>query len=423
MDADLGFRLAAFVFLMLCSAGFSASETALFSLPRPRARAMRRQGGAGARISGLLERPRRLITSILMGNEIVNIAASALFTGAVVAHLPPGGRWLAPALMTPLLMVFGEITPKSLAARHPERFSRLLAYPVSAFAIVVSPLRWVFLQMANGVLSCMGAPPRDPQSILMEDEFLHLVDAGHAEGELEEGERELIHNVFGFHDRTAADVAAPRTDLECWEIGLPVAEAIARVRAATHSRIPVFEGDRDRIVGVLYVKDFLRQAGRKRFGPEERLEKRMLRAPLVVPGGMKLDRLFRRFRHERTHLAIVQDEFGGTLGLVTMTDLLEEIFGEIKDEHGEVEEAWIEREEEDSYLCQGRVPLAEFSEASGWELPAYEEANTLGGAVFTMLGRVPSPNESVRLGSVELTVTETSGSRVLRVRARRREDA
>ena len=142
----------------------------------------------------------------------------------------------------------------------------------------------------------------------------------------------------------------------------------------------------------------------------------------MVPGGMKLDRLFRRFRNERTHIAIVQDEFGGTLGLVSMTDLLEEIFGEIKDEHEEVEETWIEQEDEDSYLCQGRVPLAEFSAESGWELPAYEEANTLGGAVFTLLGHVPSLNERVRLGNVEFTVIETSGSRVLLVRARRRED-
>lgn len=421
MDADLVFRLAAFVFLMLCSAGFSASETALFSLPRPRVRAMRREGGTGARISALLDMPRRLITSILMGNEIVNIAASALFTGAVVAYLEPGKRWLAPVFMTPLLTIFGEVTPKSLAARYPERFSRLLAYPISLFARAISPLRWVFLQVANGVLSCMGAPPRDPQSILMEDEFLSLVDAGHAEGEVEEGERELIHNVFGFHDTTAADVAVPRTDLECWEANLPVSEVIERVRAAPYSRIPIFEGDRDQIVGILYVKDFLRQAGRRRFGPEERLTRKMLRAPLVVPGGMKLDRLFRRFRHERTHIAIVRDEFGGTLGLVTMQDLLEEIFGKITDEHEEAEEAWIAQQEDGSYLCQGRVPLAEFSEASGWELPAYEEANTLGGAVFTMLGHVPSLNERVRLGDVELMVAEARGSRVVQVRARRRE--
>ena len=422
MDADLLFRFVAFVFLMLCSAGFSASETALFSLPRPRVRAMRREGGMGGRVSDLLDRPRRLITSILMGNEIVNIASSALFTGVVVAYLEPEQRWLAPVFMTPLLMIFGEITPKSLAARYPERFSRFLAYPISGFARVISPLRWVFLQVANGVLTLMGAPSRDPQSILMEDEFLHLVDAGHAEGELEEGERELIHNVFGFHDRTVSEVTVPRTDLECWEMNLPIAEVIERVRTAAHSRIPIFGQDRDQIVGILYVKDFLRQAGRKNFGPEERMTKQMLRPPLVVPGGMKLDRLFRRFRHERTHVAIVQDEFGGTLGLVSMTDLLEEIFGEIKDEHEEAEETWIAQEGENSYLCQGRVPLAEFSAVSGWELPDYEEANTLGGAVFTLLGHVPSLNERVRLGNVEFTVVETSGSRVLQVRARRRED-
>ncbi len=423
MEADLLFRIVVFAFLILLSACFSASETALFSLPRPRVRAMRRESAAGERIAGLLDRPRRLITSILIGNEMMNITASTLFTGVVVAYLEPEKRWLAPVLMTPLLMLFGEITPKSIAARYPERFSRTLSRPVWAFAHLISPVRWVFLQVANGVLSCLRAPPRDAQNILMEDEFLDLVDAGHAEGELEEGERELIRNVFGFHDKTAAEAAVPRTDLVCWEMNLPIADVIERVRVAPYSRIPIFERDRDQIVGILYVKDFLRGVRRKNFDPDERLTHRMLRTPLVVPGGMKLDRLFRRFRQERTHIAIVQDEFGGTFGVVTMTDLLKEIFGEIKEEHGEREQTWIAPEEENAYLCHGRVPLAEFASVSGWELPPYEDANTLGGAVFTMLGHVPSLGESVRMGSVEFTVTEMSGSRVLQVRAHRREES
>ncbi|MEE9276058.1 MAG: hemolysin family protein [bacterium] len=421
MEADLLFRAAAFLALMGLSAGFSASETAFFSLSRLRLQTMRKESAAGRRIASLIERPRRLIISILMGNEIVNIAAAAVFAGTVVSLAGKERSWLAPVLMTPLLVVLGEVTPKSIAARFPEIFSRVLVFPISLFARLVAPLRWVVLQISNGVLTLAGAPPRTRANLLMEDEFLTLVDAGHEEGELDAVEREYIHNIFRFHDRTVAEIAVPRTDMVCWEAGLPLAEVAERVRTAPHSRIPIFREDRDHIAGVLYVKDFLRVVRRESFGPDERLTQKMWRPPLVISAGMRLEPLFRLLRQRRTHIAIVGDEHGGVLGLVTMKDLLEEIFGEIRDEFDESRRGDIEALPDGSFVCMARVPIEEFAERTGWEAPARPGARTLGGLVFHALGRVPRKGERVGIGEVELTVLEMRGTRVLRVRAERRE--
>ncbi len=419
MEADLLFRLVAFFVLIALSAGFSASETAFFSLGGYRVQGMRKEGGVGARIAALLKRPRRLIISILMGNEIVNIAASAVFAGAVVSFLGEGRSWLAVVLMTPILMVFGEITPKSVAARFPEGFARLLAAPLSHFAAFIRPFRAVVLWISNGVLILLGAPPQAKSNILMEDEFLTLVDAGHEEGELDAVEKAYIHNIFKFHDGTVREIQVPRTDMVCWEAGLPLAEAVNRVRSSPHSRIPIYRDDRDHIVGIAYVKDFLRLARRKSFDPSEMIPAKMLREPLFVPTGMKLEALFRLFRQKRTHIAIVADEFGGVSGLVTMEDLLEEIFGEIKDEFDAGEEAEAEKQADGSYLCLARIPLEAFRERTGWPLPGAMGANTLGGLVFHMLGQVPKVNEKVRVGNIELTVLEVRQTRVLRIRAER----
>ena len=341
MEADLILRLAAFVLLMFLSAFFSASETAFFSLSRIRVQILRKESRLGEKIASLLDRPRRLIISILMGNEIVNIVASAIFTGGIIIVLGEGRSWLAPILMTPILMVFGEISPKSFAARFPESLARGLVIPLAWFTSIIQPVRWVFLQIANAVLSLLGASARDQSNILMEDEFLTLVEAGLEEGELYATEQAYIRNIFEFYDRTVGEITIPRTDMACWEAGLPLSEISRLVRESAHSRVPVYEGDRDHIAGILYLRDFLGVSGQTQFDLNLALPRELLREPLIVPEGMKLDALFRIFRQERTHLAIVADEFGGVAGLVTMTDLLDEIFGEIRDEFDEEEEADI----------------------------------------------------------------------------------
>ena len=422
MEAGIVLRLAAFAVLMCFSAFFSASETAFFSLSRVRVRTLRKESKLGERIGLLLDRPRRLIISILMGNEIVNIIASALFTGSVVLLLGEGMTWLAPILMTPLLMVFGEITPKSLAARYPESFARIIAVPLTLFTRLIHPLRWVFLIISNAVLSLLGAGTRDQSNILMEDEFLTLVEAGLEEGELDATERTYIRNIFEFHDRTVGEITVPRTAMECWEAGIPLSDVAGLVREAAYSRVPVYEGDRDHIVGILYLKDFLEVFHQTSFEEDRVLTREMLRKPLIVPEGTKLDALFRLLRQERTHLAIVADEFGGVTGLVTMADLLDEIFGEIRDEFDEEEEAEIEKQDDGSFLCQARLPLSEFRERTGWRLSDYPDVHTVGGLVFTLVGRVPEAGDRVSHGGVEFIVLEADQTRVVRVRAEKIEE-
>ena len=422
MEADLILRLAAFVLLMLLSAFFSASETAFFSLSRIRVQILRKESRLGEKIASLLDRPRRLIISILMGNEIVNIVASAIFTGGIIIVLGEGRSWLAPILMTPILMVFGEISPKSFAARFPESLARGLVIPLAWFTSIIQPVRWVFLQIANAVLSLLGASARDQSNILMEDEFLTLVEAGLEEGELDATEQAYIRNIFEFYDRTVGEIMIPRTDMACWEAGLPLSEISRLVRESAHSRVPVYEGDRDHIAGILYLRDFLGVSGQTQFDLNLALPRELLREPLIVPEGMKLDALFRIFRQERTHLAIVADEFGGVAGLVTMTDLLDEIFGEIRDEFDEEEEADIEKQPDGAFICQARVPLWDFSEQTGWLFPDYSEAHSVGGLVFTLMGHVPELGESVRYGGVEFTVLGVENTRVVRLRAMRTEE-
>lgn len=419
MEAGIILRLAAFVVLICLSAFFSASETAFFSLSRVRVRTLRKESKLGERVGLLLERPRRLIISILMGNEIVNIIASTLFTGSVVLLLGEGLTWIAPILMTPLLMVFGEITPKSLAARFPELAARFFVFPLSLFAKLIHPIRWIFLIISNAVLSLLGAGTRAQSNILMEDEFLTLVEAGLEEGELDATERTYIRNIFEFHDRMVGEITIPRTDMECWEIGISLNDVAGLVREAAYSRVPVYEGDRDHIVGILYLKDFLQVSQQASFKENQILTQDMLRKPLIVPEGMKLDVLFRILRQERTHLAIVADEFGGVTGLVTMADLLDEIFGEIRDEFDEEEKAEIVRQDDLSYLCQARLPLSQFREQTGWLLSNYPDVHSVGGLVFTLVGRVPKVGERVSHDDVEFTVIDADQTRVVQVRAQR----
>jgi putative hemolysin len=417
LEADLFFRIVAFIVLMFLSACFSASETAFFSLSRVRVQTLKRESMIGRRIASLLERPRRLIISILMGNEIVNIAASSIFTGAMVVLLEDRLVWLIPILMTILLNLFGEITPKSIAARIPERMSWFLALPIFSFTKLIFPIRWVVLVIANAVLALIGGRNRVQGNILMEDEYLTLVEAGVEEGELDATEKAYIKNIFEFHDRTVGEITVPRTDMKCWQSDLPMSEVIKLVRSAPHSRIPIYQGDRDHILGILYVKDFLRLSQQEEVVTDQPLAKELLRKPLYVPEGMKLDALFRQFRQGRTHMAIVADEYGGVAGLVTMTDLLEEIFGEIRDEHSEFEYPEIERQEDGSYLCQARLQLWDFTEKTGWSLPGDLEVNTVGGLVFNLAGQIPNVGARVYYGEIAFTVLEMESTRVRKVRA------
>ena len=332
LDIILFSRVLFFFVLLLLSACFSGSETSFFSLSKGQVEKIKNSGSTGLKISSLLEEPRRLITSILICNEIVNIAASSLFVGTIVLYLGAGSEWLIPCILVPILMIFGEITPKSFAARFPEQSARFLVFPLSFFAVLISPPRNCFLFFANSFLSLFGVKPTSKENVLNENDFLNLLEIGVSEGEVEENERKIIQNVFSFHDKKIETILVSRNQMLYWNNGLSFQEVLKRLTKVPFSRIPIFDVGETEIIGILYIKDFLRSISAMKKIPDRTLLPNMLREPLFVSIDTKLDVLFHMFRRRRIHIGIVLDRSRKVVGMVTMTDLLEEIYGEIRQE-------------------------------------------------------------------------------------------
>jgi putative hemolysin len=342
-------RLLAIFTLLVASAFFAGSETALFSLSRIQREAMaQREDRVSKRLSGMLSHPRRLIVTIIVCNELINIANSGM-AATVTAHLFPGMREtvqvvIATAFMLPLILFFGEMTPKSLALRLSERWARVISWPLSALAFLITPLRILLQSIASAVLTIFGARPMTREEGLREEEFRSLVDVGSEEGELQVAERRLIHNVFEFGDTTVGKVMTPAEKVFALPYEMPLGRMVEQIGAERYSRVPIYKtpkatrggGDGKRpargameVVGILLAKDL---TGYFWGALEGHTVQDLLHPVLFVPRTTKCDQLFREFQRKRTHVALVVDEYGRLAGLVTMEDLLEELFGEIADE-------------------------------------------------------------------------------------------
>jgi putative hemolysin len=328
-------RLVVMLALLLCAGFFAGSETAFFSLSRVQRERLGRSPSANDRyVATLLADSRRLIATLLIGGELTSVVFAALAATAVRDLFPRTGEPLLVLLTTvaavPLLLVFGEITPKTIALRVAERWSRGAARALGAFTVIATPARVVLGAVASGIGRAlgMGAAP-SPSSAIGEAEFRALVDAGSAEGELEATERRLIHNVFAFGDKTVAEVMVPATRVISLSYDLPVARLVAEVAKTGLSRIPIHRGRKEEVIGILYAKDLVGWSTGRLKG---RTVKDLLRPPMYVPKTTKCDRVFREFQRQRMHLAMVVDEYGRLVGLLTMEDLLVSLFGPMRDE-------------------------------------------------------------------------------------------
>jgi len=444
LDIDpLIIRLALIGLLLLLSGFFSGSETALFSLGRLQLRRREEEPGVEEdllsrdRVSSLLSRPRRLLISILIGNELVNISISILSAAVCQGIMCPGkagamGRagtsgcldqWIlvtlvSTAVVTPLLLIFGEITPKTLAVRRSEAFARTVAFPIDIFARVVFPVRWLVRTLFGRIVDmAVGEEPQDSDGmgVIMEEDLRTLVDMGERDGILDPSERELIQNVFEFGDMIASKVMTPRADVFSLPENMPFNEVLQHVTEKHFSRIPIYEGDKDNIIGILYANDLIpyKKPGSK---PPEELA-RLARTPYFVPETKKADELFREFRSKKIHMAIVVDEFGGIAGLVTMEDLLEELFGEIIDED-EVGEALYDILEDGSYLVSARLPIEKFNEITGSDFQD-EQSDTIGGLVFNRFGKLPVQGESIEIEGYRFQVKNVMGTKIEQIEVRR----
>jgi putative hemolysin len=319
--------------LLVFSGFFSGSETALFSLSSiQRERIKRTDYKKALLINKLLSRPRKLIVSILIGNDMVNIAASVIATSLLVSFYNDNGEWIAMAIMTPVTLIFAEVIPKTLAMTYNERVAPLVSKPLYFFSQLIFPLRFLLYNISVIISKIAGFEKRNISSAIMENEFRELVDQSHESGEINRAERDLIHNVFEFSDTCAFEVMTPLNEIFSLSDDSTIDIAVKAVQQRLFLRIPVYRNRFDNIVGILYAKDLLK-VNMGKSGAGEMTIRQIYRKPFFVDENIKTDDLFHILKKKRVHIAICINRQGRVTGLLTMEDLLGELFGEIYDEH------------------------------------------------------------------------------------------
>jgi putative hemolysin len=396
--------------LIVCSAILTGAEAAYFSLGRARLRRMAeaKQDNGGPRL--LIERPHELLVTLLVGITLVNIGAAAIATN--VAHQLFGPRYglIVEILgMVLLLTTFGEVLPMTLAVKYPERFLAFVHRPVSWLGVLLTPVRVLLAGLTRLTVRVIGRESQ-AQAELTEEELRTLVDVGASEGVVEREEREMIHKVFELEDTLVRSVMVPRTDMFCLDVNVPVGEILPKLREQLHSRVPVYEGSIDVIVGILYTKELLPYVRGLPAGFDLRAH---LHPPYFVPESKRADALLQEFQAKKLHLAIVVDEFGGTAGLVALEDLLEELVGEIADENDEPERL-IQRLDASTFRVAGKLPVEDLNSATGLSI-SDESYDTVGGWVLDLFGRVPRKSERLETPELVVTVEKVERTRVVEV--------
>ncbi len=401
--------LAAF---LAASALLAGAEAAYFSLSRHGAARLEEEGEDGALLARLLAKPHELLITILVGITVVNIASSALATTVAAGLFGRRAVGIAIPVMIFLIVAFGEVLPMTLAVDNPRRFGRLAAWPVLALASVLTPVRAV-LGAFTALVSRAVTREETPQTAITEAELRTLVEVGAREGVVERSEREMIHGVFELGDTTVWDIMTPRTDVFGLELRTPPDRILAGIREHLHHRVPVYEGSLDNIVGILSTRDLLPYyAG---LPPDFDLRRHVTPA-YFVPQTKRADALLREFQARKLQMAIVVDEYGGTAGLVTVEDILEEVVGEIRDEF-ETEERLAHRVDERTWRVAAKMPIADFNALTGLTV-SDETFDTVGGWVLDLFGRVPHRGETVEAGEVRVTVEKVHRTRILEVLVR-----
>jgi len=405
-------EIVALLLLIGGSSFFSGSEAALISLSRLRARGMfeRRVKGSAA-VMRLLDDRNRFLTSILIGNTIVLLAADSLATLLFVrAGLPNPALW-STIIMTVLLLAFGEIIPKTIAVANNERWAVRLAPMLERVAWAMSPINSAFLFFTNGVVRLFGVSPAPNGLFVTEDDIRNIVNVGAEQKVLEEEEREMIHSIIQFGDTIVREVMTPRPDMVAIEVNASARRALDLVIAEGYSKLPVYEETIDNVIGVVHDRELLISLSNATLAQTP--IRSLMRPITLVPESKRVSELLREMQRGKFSLAIVVDEYGGTAGLVTMEDLLEEIVGEIRDEHDEGEEEAIRIVSADEAYVYAGTNIEDVNARLGLHLP-HEEFETIGGLTVGLFGRLPHDGEEIVAGpDVRLRIERTRGRRIL----------
>lgn len=400
------------VVLIVASAFFSAAETALTGVSRIRLRTLVENGHQRAMlVEELKARPQRLLATILVGNNIANIAASALFTTLIIQLLGPDNAiTIATAVLTLIILVFGEIAPKSIAAHNPEGVSYRVAQPIRWLMRILSPLVWLLTLISGTLVKLLGTPARLNDDVT-EDEIRTLVNVGEELGVIEGAESRMIHSVLELTDTPVRNVMVPRTAVTAIAADISHDELINIIRQEGYSRLPVYDGEIDNIIGLLHVKDVCGLTDDQRQGFDLLQH---LRPTIYVLETKRSGLVLRELQKHRVYMAIIIDEYGGTAGLVTIEDLIEEIVGEIVDEY-DVEDPPVEVLDEFTAFFDARLTVEEVNAELNIKLPV-DRAETIGGLIYDLLGRIPKIGESATVGRVLLSVDKMDRRSIERVK-------
>lgn len=395
---------------------------AIFSLDISQKESLKEAEDASSqRVVKLLKTPRSLLVSILILNTLVNVAAA--ITAALITHsLATQNGWSPVAtvlieivVLTFVILVVSEITPKLIATRHPVEFTKRVSWFMLLLHNILLPLSSI---LARSMKAFHGRFERIAEKISAED-LKTMAEIGEAHGTIEEEERALIHSIVDFGDTSVREIMISRLDMTALNVGASVADAVEIIKTHGHSRLPLYVEHLDNILGVVYAKDLLRHL--TEFPDEKQLDwTRLARPPMFVPVGKMLDDLLKDFQDKRTHIAIVVDEYGGTAGLVTLEDVLEEIVGEIRDEHDDEEDELIKPISDTEYLIDAKIDLDDLFEALEMEVDTSDyDFETLGGFIYHLAREIPKIGDSFDHESVRYEVTNVEGHRILHVKMTR----
>lgn len=417
-DAAFWITAGAIAILLVLSAFFSGSETALTAASRGKLRSAADRGSKGAQQAlDVTEDNERLIGSVLLGNNVVNILATSLATALLTKVFGQNGVAFATLIMTLLVLVFAEVLPKTFAIIHPEKVAAYVARPIAIIVLVFSPIVNAVRLFVRGVLFVFGVRT-DPNSriLAVREEIAGALQIGHSEGVVEKEDRDRILGALDLNERMVEEVMLHRSAIEMIDANKPIQEILSQCLESAHSRLPLFRGDPENIVGILHVKDLLRVMHKQKSGKNVEVMS-VATNPYFVPETATLDDQMRQFLKRKQHFALVVDEYGDLQGLVTLEDILEEIVGEIADEFDADTPEQITVTEDGAYLIDGTMTLRDVNRSNDWNLPD-EEANTVAGLVIHEAQMIPSEGQVFSFHGFRFEVITKSENRIIALKIR-----
>ncbi|MGI6081037.1 MAG: HlyC/CorC family transporter [Candidatus Avilachnospira sp.] len=397
--------------LLALSAFFSSAETALTSANKIRMKNLAEEGNYNAKtVLKILDNQSKMLSTVLIGNNIVNLSASAVATVFCTELFGNAYIGLGTGILTLLVLLFGEITPKTAATIHADKIALVYAKYIGLLMKIFTPVVWIVGLLSKGVMKLLRIDPTKEKEIITEEELRTMVDMSHEEGVIETDEKQMITNVFDFGDQTAKDIMVPRVDMTVVDVEDSYDDVLAVFKTELYSRLPVYEDDTDNIIGVLNLKDMMRVENKDEFSI-----RKLMREPLYTYEYKKVSKLITEMRKSTANVIIVLNEYGSTVGMITLEDMLEELVGEIRDEYDDDEDEDFVCLSENAFLIDGAMKLNDINERLGLELYS-EDFDSLGGYVTGLLNHFPDTGEKVSDGDLLFIIDRADKTRVEKVK-------